>query len=582
MYQIGQSTTEITVFKEKCGMLGYGRHWNYITGQETPQFARCFIVESKSKKMAIVNVEFCFSTVYLKHGIVQALQQKYPEWGYSDDNLMITAQHTHSMAGGYTQHFFYNLFVPGFKQEVYDAYVAGIVQSILEAEENKSQGRLYHHAGEFADDIEVCFNRSLAAYNRNKEVKSPLGVAQAQLACNRRMDLLRIDDAAGQALGAINWFGVHATSVSNQNEQLCHDNKGYAAAYFEDYLREVHQVKAPMGIFAQEAAGDVTPNFIWDKKQKRLRGKYTDDFKSARYNGRLQFEKAKELFEAAAEEGEELTGELDYIQAYFDLGDTEVKPAFTEGKKGCRTAAASVGMAFLEGTREGPGTSKVVGFFIRIMFYLLRFGEKSIAKLSADKEYRSKTLHMYESQYPKAVVIELGKGRVMTYKKIRHLPVPNFVDVAVKYVKQIDKMGYTHPTPWIAQNLPLQIFIIGQLAIVGIPAEITSMAGNRLRQSVAQRLKERGVDTVILAPYANGYAGYITTYEEYQEQAYEGGHTLFGKWTLGAYQSHFDTLAEELLRPETERCSKLGDGRVILKEQAIWTGFDNPKVRVWK
>lgn len=582
MYRIGQSTTEITVFKENCGMLGYGRHWNYITGQETPQFARCFIVETARKKIAIVNVEFCFSTVYLKHGIVQQLQEKYPELGYTDDNLMITAQHTHSMAGGYTQHFFYNLFVPGFKQEVYDAYLEGIVQSILDAEQNKEEGQIYHNAGAFAEDIEVCFNRSLSAYNQNKEVRTKLEPAQAHLACNRRMDLLRINDAKGRPLGALNWFGVHATSVSNQNEKLCNDNKGYAASYFEEYLRKEHQVEQPMGIFAQEAAGDVTPNFIWDKKQKRLRGKYADDFKSAQYNGRLQFEKAKSLFEAAPEQGAMLEGELDYIQTYFDLGDSAVKPTFAQGRKDCRTAAPSVGMAFLEGTREGPGTSKVVGFFVRLFFYVLRFGEKCIARLSANKEYRSKTLHMYESQYPKAVVIELGDGRVMTYKKVRHLPIPNFIDVAVKYIRQIDKMGYTNKTPWIAQNLPLQIFIIGQLAIVGIPAEITTMAGNRLRQSVAERLKERGVDTVILAPYANGYAGYITTYEEYHEQSYEGGHTLFGKWTLGAYQSHFDTLASELLRPEAERQDELGDGQVILKEQAIWTGFDNPKVRVWK
>lgn len=582
MYRIGRSTTEITVFKENCGMLGYGRHWNYITGQETPQFARCFIVETEVKKIALVNVEFCFSTVYLKHGIVQKLQAEHPELGYSDDNLMITAQHTHSMAGGYTQHFFYNLFVPGFNQEVYDAYVEGIVQSILEAEAQKEQGRIYHHWGSFAQELEVCFNRSLSAYNRNKEVKRPLKATEANLACNRQMDLLRIDNAQGQPRAAVNWFGVHTTSVSNQNEKLCYDNKGYAAADMEAYLQEKYGCASPMAVFAQEAAGDVTPNFIWDKKQKRLRGKYEDDFESARYNGRLQFEKAKALFEAAAEQGQEIKGDLDYIQAYFDLGNTELNPAFAQGRKGCRTAPPSVGMAFLEGTREGPGAPKIVGFFVRLLFYLLRFGEKAFAKLSANKDYRSRVLHMYESQYPKAVVIELGDGRVMTYKKVRHLPIPNFVDVAVKYVKQIDKMGYTSKTPWTAQNLPLQIFIMGQLAIVGIPAEITTMAGNRLRTSVAKRLQQRGVEKVILAPYANGYAGYITTYEEYQEQAYEGGHTLFGKWTLGAYQSHFDTLAQELLRPEAERQEELGDGQVIFQEKSIWTGFDNPKVRVWK
>ena len=47
--------------------------------------------------------------------------------------------------------------------------------------------------------------------------------------------------------------------------------------------------------------------------------------------------------------------------------------------------------------------------------------------------------------------------------------------------------------------------------------------------------------------------GYVTTYEEYQEQAYEGGHTLFGQWTLAACQSKFKLLAEQLLLDKNQR-----------------------------
>jgi neutral ceramidase len=47
--------------------------------------------------------------------------------------------------------------------------------------------------------------------------------------------------------------------------------------------------------------------------------------------------------------------------------------------------------------------------------------------------------------------------------------------------------------------------------------------------------------------------GYVTTNEEYQAQCYEGGHTIFGQWTLAAFQTRLTALAHEMLKPEGER-----------------------------
>ncbi len=83
------------------------------------------------------------------------------------------------------------------------------------------------------------------------------------------------------------------------------------------------------------------------------------------------------------------------------------------------------------------------------------------------------------------------------------------------------------------------------------------MAGWRLRDTIHSVLKQRGIKKVVLAPYANAYSGYITTYEEYQCQAYEGGHTVFGEWTLAAYQTKFKELALQLLeKPENRSVDK--------------------------
>ncbi len=53
--------------------------------------------------------------------------------------------------------------------------------------------------------------------------------------------------------------------------------------------------------------------------------------------------------------------------------------------------------------------------------------------------------------------------------------------------------------------------------------------------------------------YCNDYMGYVTTHQEYEQQAYEGGHTIFGRWTLGAFQTQFEKLAQQLAMPSDDR-----------------------------
>lgn len=55
---------------------------------------------------------------------------------------------------------------------------------------------------------------------------------------------------------------------------------------------------------------------------------------------------------------------------------------------------------------------------------------------------------------------------------------------------------------------------------------------------------------VVIAGLSNSYSHYITTYEEYQQQRYEGASTLYGPHTLAAYEQTFDDLATKLARNE--------------------------------
>lgn len=102
--------------------------------------------------------------------------------------------------------------------------------------------------------------------------------------------------------------------------------------------------------------------------------------------------------------------------------------------------------------------------------------------------------------------------------------------------------GLLRATPDV---LPLQLLKIGQLYLVGGPAEYTIVAGLRIRRSVAEEL---GVplENVLMQGYTNGYSQYVTTPEEYDIQHYEGASTLFGRYTTPAYQQEFAKLASSL------------------------------------
>ena len=96
--------------------------------------------------------------------------------------------------------------------------------------------------------------------------------------------------------------------------------------------------------------------------------------------------------------------------------------------------------------------------------------------------------------------------------------------------------------------LPVQVLRIGEVALVGLPFEVTVEAGRRIEAAVAGRVAAHGAGRVVVTSVANEYAGYCTTPEEYGEQRYEGGHTLYGPATQPFLAAHAARLAGEVVR----------------------------------
>ena len=72
----------------------------------------------------------------------------------------------------------------------------------------------------------------------------------------------------------------------------------------------------------------------------------------------------------------------------------------------------------------------------------------------------------------------------------------------------------------------------------------------RMREVISNKVLEvtQGSENikVMLAGLSNVYTHYITTYEEYQKQRYEGASTIYGPHTLRAYLQQYAYLTEKL------------------------------------
>lgn len=330
-----------------------------------------------------------------------------------------------------------------------------------------------------AELTDASVNRSRTAFERNPRADRD----HFPQGIDPGVTVLRFAQDGGD-VGAITWFATHGTSMTNENKLISSDNKGYASYAWEQGRDGF------LACFAQTNAGDVSPNLDLAPGS----GPTEDEFENTRIIGDRQFRAGKQAFDSA---GESVTGAIDSRMCFVDMSKVEVSGRFTPDGRPHTTCIAAVGASMLAGsTEDGPGIP--IGEGIRNPFLDWLGGlDAAVPQWIAD------------AHFPKPVAVAFG---------------------AMK------------PYPWCPEVLPLQLIRIGQLYLVAVPAEVTIVAGLRLRRTVADELGVR-LENVLIQSYANAYSQYVTTPEEYDAQHYEGASTLFGRYTLPAYQQEFERLA---------------------------------------
>ncbi len=513
-------------------LFGYGRFYHLSTAQETDLFARAFLFQHDNQYACIINLECYMISHHFKKAVLDEIAKRIPKCPIKAEHLLICTQNTHSAPGGISHYAFHNLSTRGFRPDVFEAYKNACVESFLLAWNAQFEAHLFLNASEIEASVDVGFNRSLDAYNRNVNVE-PLDDTQTHLAIDRMMRQVRITDTQGHERGLINWFGVQGTSISVNNDKIHSDNKGYAASLLENDKSELHAYVAG---FCNDASADVSPNYHGRAKWWP-RGKFEDEFKSAYFTGFLQFEKAKSLTEKEDEQIP-ISNRVECRLQYFDFSSVLCDADFSDDGLEHRTGNAAAGLAMLSGSPvDNPGvdaiTYSVLQSWVRYRNFLRKV--PLLSKRQSIRDFKN----LSEAQGNKLILSELQERKVLGFSNLTKLKLPPGLSEVGDELKHLYRKGALNEHTWVPVIIPIQIILIGELAIAAVPGEITTVAGRRLKEALLNDLQKQGVLDVVLCCNANEYMGYTTTKEEYEETTYERGMTFFGHYTLAALQTCF-------------------------------------------
>ncbi|KAG0180502.1 hypothetical protein DFQ29_000591 [Apophysomyces sp. BC1021] len=514
-YQIGTGIADITGPVTDILFMGYANISQTGEGLLQRLYSRAFIVADGNQRIVFVNTDTQSMGDIVKQRVIAGLQNRFGDL-YTAQNVMLSSTHSHSGMGGYLQYTLYEISVLGWIEETTRPMVDGIIRSIIQAHNNLEDGSISLTTGELLD---TNINRSPAAYLLNPAEER----SQYAYDVDKDMTVLGFRGLKNNSdLGLISWFAVHGVSVNGTNRLVNGDNKGYAAYTAERQVNRGLPGKGPfVAAFAQANEGDVSPNTLGafctgtdipcDGSRDTMcpsgstcfgRGPawQVSDYESNRIIGQNQADKALELFSQPALSV--VDGPIDYRQMFWDI--TNVTLRRSDGAVTGSLCLPAMGYAFAAGTTDGPALD---GFYQNTT-QGTRFwdGIKNLI--------RKPTREQIECQKPKPILLDTGEIKI--------------------------------PYEWQPTILDIQLLRVGNVFIAGVPSEMTTMSGRRLRRAIKTTLEKHGMGkniTVIQSGPANGYASYCTTYEEYQMQRYEGASTPYGPHTLEAYIQAFEALA---------------------------------------
>lgn len=548
---------------------GYNSLGDLLEGLLTRLNARAFTVKKGNTYMAYCSVEHCLMAESIKPGVVKELKKRGLNQ-YGEANTMISVTHDHASSSNIS---FYGLYdinngVPGYDKDNYNQIVQGIADAIEKADKDLAPGKV--KVGYAKTDIHS-YNRSLDAKKWDvnydpTQFKDDLDAVSNSV--NKEMSVISFSHDKDGDIGCIAFFPSHGTSNNIHNHLIASDHKGYAS-----WAVEQKKGKGYICALPQNESADVSPNSPQPQDYHLAFQRASDKDKS--------LDVIEDQIVPGQEEADwilkilkggpgittiDLTPTIDYNYTTVDFKNIKVNKKYIgryhmpyDDVDNAKTSEPCVGAGMIAGDEEGAPVDYAKEGTIRHDYKL----DPTTGKVTVTTPKFADTIDVYGLQnlldplWPTAM-------KVLQSDKYDDEQMEKVVCLAV------GKMMQT--------NQPLQIIRIGEVAIAGVPFELTTEAGRRIKEVLTNTLSKAGVKKVIMSTNTNAYSQYITTREEYAAQHYEGTACFFGPWANSALAQEMDKVAQDIVDGKsTAKGPELATERTILAYIPTYASVAAPK-----
>jgi neutral ceramidase len=480
-------------------MMGWVRSDGLITGQHTRLYARVVVLRQGGRKIALVTEDLNG----IPGGMLAQAAEMDKDLGYSQQNVLDSASHTHAAPTSFYNFTTYNSVfmtvrtptdfdLQGMRdQSLYAFMVKRLALAIRRADSNLGRGAIGWGATRITD---LTANRSIEAhladhgihldYGKGSPSDDPDGPLHT---IDPDVHVLRVDRyMAGRRVPVGMWstFADHGTVNKFQFTYYNEDHHGAATHKVEGAIRSAGKV--PPGQDVVNAYGNTDEGDISAGLTRS--GPAAADA--------VGTHEAAAFMHAWRQAGKHMTSSPKlgwrWTRMCFCGQTTAVGPVADHG---------AFGLSQFTGSEEGRGP----------LFDVTRVP--------------------FEGDH-----LPVGAGG--------NLPVPS---TPAADPAQGDKIVIGAPLD-VPKAVPLMALRVADRLIVSVPGEMTSEMGRRVRKSVLDASAGSGVTTAVIAGLANEYADYFTTPEEYDAQHYEGGATIYGRASSVALQEALDALAGTLAK----------------------------------
>ena len=478
-------------------MMGWVRSDGVIEGQHTRLWARVIVLRQGGKKVALITEDLNG----IPGGMLAQAAEMDKDLGYSQQNVLDSASHTHAAPTSYYNFPTYNSVFMTVRTptdfdlggtldpKLYAFMVKRLALAIRRADANLGPGAVGWGTKQITD---LTANRSLEAHLKDHGIDLPYGQGSPSQdpdgplhTIDPDVHVLRVDKYIGKRrvpVGMWSTFADHGTVNKFQFNVYNEDHHGAATHKVEAAIRRSGKVPAGQDVvnaYGNTDEGDISAGLTRS-------GPAAADF--------VGTQEADAFMSAWRAAGKSMvrTPKLDsrWTRMCFCGQDTAVGPVADHG---------AFGLSEFTGSEEGRGP----------LFDVTRT--------------------TFEGDH-----LPIGAGA--------NLPLPGnpVVDPT-----QGNKIVIGAPLD-VPKAVPLMALRIADRMIVSVPGEMTEEMGRRVRKSVLDATSGAGVSTAVISGLANEYADYFTTPEEYDQQHYEGGATIYGRASSVALQEALTALAGDL------------------------------------